>query len=302
MIIIIMRLYLICGIVDCNNNWGSPATSSDMRAAPETKEMDQFPPPSLFRVLTEAYSTRKGGKEGKASLRPPSYTDRILCHSQPDSQSFLKIQRYDMCDALTASDHRPVAAAIDITVMEPRKKAVSTIDEDLSGTTASSGAALTLPQYTRLVKIRLYNIQLQWREVGMLHDAQLSSFGDSPRPGSANELVSSSSNKSSSNDGFRSRDNNLYGDGSSCTSHNSTGSMGSAVAHTCIIYFPLQSEDPLSHLRKGVLMNQALNIGRNKDGREAAAKHLQSIHSFKFSDLKDGFLEIKSLACIETVR
>ncbi|CAK0803609.1 unnamed protein product, partial [Prorocentrum cordatum] len=45
-----------------------------------------------------------------ASLRPPSYTDRILAHSLPDCRKALVCRAYELCDAAMGSDHRPVAA------------------------------------------------------------------------------------------------------------------------------------------------------------------------------------------------
>lgn len=251
-------------------------------------------------LKTDAYSTRKKGKDDKASLRPPSYTDRILCHSQPESRSLLKIERYDMCDAITASDHRPVSAAIDITVLEPCKETIDNLDdEDSSGTLTAAASALH--QSARLMKIRLDNIQLKWREASLPYDVQQvssrKSYLDSPRPGSESELMpSGSSNKSSASDFFWTRSSNLNMDLSFRTKSENRSSANSEKAHTCIAYFPLQNEDPISDLRKGVLMNQALN------GQELTAKHMQYIHSFKLSSLKDGVLEFKSLACTDTAR
>jgi len=41
----------------------------------------------------------------------PSYTDRILFHSLADVRTSLSLLAYEMCDAVTGSDHRPVSAA-----------------------------------------------------------------------------------------------------------------------------------------------------------------------------------------------
>jgi hypothetical protein len=51
-------------------------------------------------------------------LRPPSYTDRVLCHSLPGQGRDLTITKYELCEAMSGSDHRPVAALIDLHVGE----------------------------------------------------------------------------------------------------------------------------------------------------------------------------------------
>ncbi len=54
--------------------------------------------------------------EGAKGLRPPSYTDRVLVCSLPDLAGDLAIEEYDVCEAMTGSDHRPISAALRLTV------------------------------------------------------------------------------------------------------------------------------------------------------------------------------------------
>ena len=57
------------------------------------------------------------GAAGKATTsRVPSYTDRILVHTFPDFASRVQVGLYELCDALTASDHRPVSALLGVKV------------------------------------------------------------------------------------------------------------------------------------------------------------------------------------------
>jgi hypothetical protein len=48
--------------------------------------------------------------------RTPSYTDRILTHSLPGREGGLAWVHYDAVDCITLSDHRPVAAALTLTL------------------------------------------------------------------------------------------------------------------------------------------------------------------------------------------
>ena len=61
--------------------------------------------------LRELYSV--AAADGTA--RVPSYTDRVLMHSlTPDLQAALRVISYSSCELLSISDHRPVAAEIEI--------------------------------------------------------------------------------------------------------------------------------------------------------------------------------------------
>lgn len=62
---------------------------------------------SQMETLLSSYSTVKKGD----GLRLPSYTDRCLYHSLPDSAARLHLLHYAMCDEIVGSDHRPVTAA-----------------------------------------------------------------------------------------------------------------------------------------------------------------------------------------------
>ena len=55
-------------------------------------------------------------KKKKKGARPPSYTDRVLWHSMPDQAQHLRPLAYDLCDGMTVSDHRPVAASFRLLV------------------------------------------------------------------------------------------------------------------------------------------------------------------------------------------
>lgn len=90
-------------------------------------------------IFGGCYTLRKesegtGMKEGGA--RPPSYTDRILCHSLPDLMDDLIIEDYDMAEHITASDHRPVAAALRLTVTSADE------EQDVGGSNSSNSSTM----------------------------------------------------------------------------------------------------------------------------------------------------------------
>lgn len=200
-----------------------------------------------------SYTTAKNDKEGEASLRPPSYTDRILCHSQPDCRSLLTIEKYDMCDAVACSDHRPVSCVIDIRIKDSSYQSAAAVPP-LGVRREGKDAALppTLPDSTRLVKIRIYDLQLKLQS--------------SPPP-----------------------------------SPSSSSSHTVGKVKTCVVYFPLQSEDPLALVRKPFLMNQALNSTVDKTHSLVTPKNMQYIHYLDMQK-SNGFLEFRSLACLDSVR
>lgn len=228
-------------------------------------------------MLTGAYITKKDGKDDKASFRPPSYTDRILCHSQSTSQDMLKIVKYDMCDAITPSDHRPVTASIDIFV-----KPLPLADSCAPTKDLTKGMPV-LPKTTCLMKVRLSNLQLNWIAPIALTTCE------TPTP----TLIGSASQsfgvfwQSTLNEGsFR---------------FQGTGRSSSMDTINCMVYFPLQSEDPLAELRKAVIINHALN-GSGQEGAILTARNMQYIHSFKLCPSDDRVLEFRSLCCSSTTR
>lgn len=167
----------------------------------------------------------------------------------------LKIQRYDMCDAMVGSDHRPVSAAIDVLVEEDSLK------DPVPGVKEAPG----LTETSRLVKIRINDIQINlFSNVNSLTDLTTLSV----------------SSKESASD---------HGD-------------ARAGARGCMIYFPLQNEDPLADLRRPILMNHALNFDHNGDGALLAERNMRYIHSFAIGHSKDQVLELRSLVCYETAR
>lgn len=248
-----------------------------------------------------------------------------MCHSQPESRCRLKIQKYDMCDAIKASDHRPVAAAINITIKEPELGKQATLgDNDMP---AGPSAAPNLPESACLMRIRIHGIHLKWKDHSRISlDSPYSKsrsnsfFGKSRSTcgslksphlqglGSKNLSFALSASKTSADDvsprppspqsGFSA----LGRDSSSQLSSDRLGMSGRSKAHTCIVYFPLHNEDPLSHLRKGMLMNQALNVGQDSRGQFLKAKNIQHIHTFNLSEFEDGVLEFKTIACPDSAR
>ena len=67
------------------------------------------------QASSEGEPARTGG--GKASSkRTPSYTDRILSHSLPGRSDRMSWRHYDIADAVRLSDHRPVAAILEMQV------------------------------------------------------------------------------------------------------------------------------------------------------------------------------------------
>lgn len=73
----------------------------------------------------------------------------------------------------------------------------------------------------------------------------------------------------------------------------------------CMVYFPLQNEDPLANIRKAILMNQALNV----EGTSAetgphllSATNMKYIHSFPISHDNDRVLEFRSVVCMDSAR
>lgn len=231
---------------------------------------------ACFLDTSGAYSTMKNNKEDKASLRPPSYTDRILCHSQPDARHRLRIRKYDMCDSITASDHRPVAAAIDLEVSDSvymdessSLPATATFDEQVFQ---------SLPETIRLLKIRIFDLQVHWYE------------SDKTEPRSmVSGLISSLSNAPHSLSRTRSAE---------------ATNISLGGTDNCIIYFPLQNEDPIYSFRRSVLMNHALSVGSSQESKFLAARNLSSIHSFRVNQRRfdEDILEFRSLVCSDTAR
>jgi len=72
---------------------------------------------SLSRQGSSEIEHLKSTGGGKASSkRTPSYTDRILSHSLPGRADRLSWRHYDIADAVRLSDHRPVAATLEMLV------------------------------------------------------------------------------------------------------------------------------------------------------------------------------------------
>lgn len=233
--------------------------------------------PLCYLMNTGAYATSKSGKEDRASLRPPSYTDRILCHSQIDSRHLLRILKYDMCDAITLSDHRPVSAAIELTVKEPEVIPFASFG---AGQSKGSVTAPVLPESTQLIKIRLYDLRITWFDPANPSDSSDSFDRVTPRLlGSFQSLASSFSRRT-----------------------NSFGSSFRADPYTCMVYFPLANEDPFEPLRKSVTLNQAISLGTNQGGTLLTAGNMQNIHSFNVGQTDNEVFELRSLACSRSAR
>lgn len=125
---------------------------------------------------------------------------------------------------------------------------------------------ISLPKSTRLLKLRIYDLQIVWD--GDHVPASL--------PLSLSRLPSASSGSSKASE-----------------------KVGPAN-YNCMIYFPLQNEDPLAPFRKSVLMNQALSGSKCRNGSSTPAvfggKNMQYIHSFKFTEDEEGGVhEVRSV-------
>lgn len=220
--------------------------------------------------LAGAYCMKKNSEGKNASLRPPSYTDRILCYSQPASQQMLKIDKYDMCDAIKSSDHRPVAASIDVLVKD---------------TWMQERALEELEVLSRLMKIRLYDIAIQLCDhlepnlpalgsLSTINPTKLRSGGAPNHSGTHHKSFFSSA----------------------------PGGGGEGGGLSCTVYFPLRNEDPLLPYRKQVLMNQALTLWSNRDEGLWTARNMEYLHSFKLDPPASKVIEFRSLMCPERAR
>lgn len=194
----------------------------------------------------------------------------------------LKIQKYDMCDAITPSDHRPVSAAIDILVGNPstsREYILSTFNSR----SISDG---TLPSM-HLVKIRIFDLEIKWFDT---HLVQENSSLPSWAPFTSSILASSLHNSVSG------LEMNMGAQNSSRIRPKTGG------AQKCMIYFPLYHEDPLATVRRENLMSQALNVETGPGDGPSSAKNMKYIHSFRIGQSEHEVLEFRSLICLESAR
>ncbi len=88
--------------------------------------------------LRYGYQVRKGSDRmlrggSPKDTRAPSWTDRILHHSLPGLESRLLLEAYDTCDAITGSDHRPVAAAFQLLLDKPVDPAAAEFTDVMGG-------------------------------------------------------------------------------------------------------------------------------------------------------------------------
>jgi hypothetical protein len=80
--------------------------------------------------LRYGYMLVKGQEASTAAgalkdLRPPSWSDRVLFHSLPECRHRLTLEAYDMCAAMSGSDHRPVVASFLLDVSQAAQAAMS---------------------------------------------------------------------------------------------------------------------------------------------------------------------------------
>ncbi|GMI15667.1 hypothetical protein TrVE_jg1545 [Triparma verrucosa] len=89
---------------------------SKAAADPQKTNSPQPPAPTSSNINTSVNMKLKLGE------RIPSYTDRILYHALPDKSNDIQPKAYELCDACTSSDHRPVSACFEIYVDESIKR------------------------------------------------------------------------------------------------------------------------------------------------------------------------------------
>ena len=108
----------------------TPPTQPSPVSRPQSSQVQQPSPfsqraPSPVPNGHEESTTNGGAAAGagaapagadKTTTRIPSYTDRILLHVLEDHQERVTLGPYEMCDALWASDHRPVSTIVNAQV------------------------------------------------------------------------------------------------------------------------------------------------------------------------------------------
>lgn len=232
-----------------------------------------------------------------------------------DRRHLLKIQKYEMCDAISASDHRPVTAAIELLVKTwpPRNIGDSTLLPRLA---AESNRRLPpLPENTQLLKIRLYDLEILWGDSApaLREPDEAPALGpsnsasqpqDFPEPESfrnLNSTLRSSSYLSNSCVRSGSYIGNSFVSGS-FVGGSYLGSDSCAEPEKCTIYFPLENEDPLSSLRQPVLLSQALTSRASKGRKLMTSRNMQNNHSFTLGEEEGQVLELRSLVCSDSSR
>ena len=182
------------------------------------------------------YTLRKKS-EGAKGLRPPSYTDRVLVHSLPDLAGDVAIDEYDICDAITGSDHRPVAAALRLALDEQQARLYNA-SALAPAPVMDHGVSITLSEVrylpvTATLRARLRKlVSFQWAttHLGSSHHG---GFG-----------LGGGGHGGSGHGGGRGGGFGLPGRSRSSGSGSGAGSSLGEVCKALIIHYPLNMEQP----------------------------------------------------------
>ena len=127
-IAVVEKLPLMSRLIARASSWGSSYYSSSSvisRTSSISSSTAQSTGASSTASISSSNSTSSLYSQSTAeppalpsnaivSRRTPSYTDRILTHSLPGKAPNLRWRAYDMADYVNLSDHRPVAAAFEL--------------------------------------------------------------------------------------------------------------------------------------------------------------------------------------------
>lgn len=180
----------------------------------------------------------------------------------------LRILGYEMCDAITDSDHRPVSASIKIFLPKGRTDML-VMSPQINGADYAKSPELLRDTF-RLMKIRFFDLDVKWVE-------------------SEPPVVASFYKKSSVTSWFSASELSV--------SHSHAKFGG---AHSCMVYFPLPNEDPLAAYRKTVLMNQALGSNGDDTVTPLTARNMKYVHNFVLG--KSDVMEVRSVVCPAAAR
>lgn len=175
---------------------------------------------------------------------------------------------YEMCDAITNSDHRPVSANIKI-FLPKGPSDMMVIPPQINGPDYSKSPELLRDSF-RLMKIRFFDLDVKLLE------------NEPP-------VMSSFYKKSSLTSWFSASDISSGG-----------GHPKFDGAHSCMVYFPLPNEDPLAAYRKTVLMNQALGSTADDTTTPLTARNMKYVHHLILG--KSDVMEVRSVVCPAAAR
>lgn len=227
-----------------------------------------------------------------------------------------------MCDAMMGSDHRPVSAGIKILVKDELRscKAANAVLEP-------TRASPFLPEDACLMKIRIYALQIKCFSPPSPLEMEGSSFitprsyegsAFSVNPAIPNQMKPDEATSEESFGSLRSSQSSsmrrinfpeaaleLFGSFRSGSSSISKKIFPRDKVPECMIYFPLENEDPLAFVRRSVLKDQALNNNTNSAEVKGLlrARNMQNIHTFKLGGKAEReVLEFRSFVCSRSAR